>query len=404
MRRAIYEVDAPTKPKPGEVLLQHGLAKQALPFLKKEFQEYDFRSWVNMGACLRTLGRLDEAKEHVKKAIELNQRCENAWYNLALLMEDYGEFEHAREAIEIAHKILPVEKEIAIHYATINMRLGNWEAVRDAFEFGREEFYWYSFKGIPIWRGELLDGKRLLVVHEGGYGDFFWLMRYFKLLKEQGCHVTYLAWKKQKEFAQKLCPWIDCVLAADEFLDTNDYDFQCGHWSLLSLWDGPLCMTEPYVVPAKLAIDKANFTVGISWQAEEMGMARKFRSIPMKDLAPLQNIPVNWTALNISKRIPTWCSDPREVLNRGWVDTASVIDRCDLVITIDTANAHLAGAMGKPTWLLLPKNSFWQWGTEEDSFVEQWYPSVRPFWNHDILRWDKLIEEVKLACGSLNIP
>ena len=124
MRRAIYECDVPPKANAGEVLLKYGLAQDAYPFLKRDYNHNDYRSVVNMGACLRSLGRIEEAKEEVKHAIDLNPRCENAWYNLALIMEDYGEFERAREAIGVAYKLLPIDKAIAVHYATINMRLG----------------------------------------------------------------------------------------------------------------------------------------------------------------------------------------------------------------------------------------------------------------------------------------
>ena len=392
----IFEVDPPQPEKPGEILLQHGLAEEAYPFITKDFNKEDFRCWTNLAACLRIMSRLDEAKEAAKKALELNQRAHKAWYNLAYIMEDLGHYEHGLEAITIAYRLMPVDKEVAFHYARSNMRMGKWKEVRDQFEFGREELCWNPFKVIPKLRcGDDLTGKRVLVLHEGGYGDFFWFMRYLKLLKDWGCHVTYLAWRRQADFTQHRCPWVDRVLKADDVIDESLYDVQLPLWSLLSTLDGPMPMTEPYIVPHKLTIPKNQFTVGLAWYADEMGMARRTRSIPMELLEPFGNISVNWMPLSLVKEIPEWCSDCREVLATGWEPTASIIERCDLIITVDTATVHLAGAMGKETWLLLPHNSDWRWGTPENCFVSKWYPSVRAFRNSDPVKWEPVIERVK---------
>lgn len=394
----IYEVDPPTKEKPGEVLLQHGLAVEALPFVKAEFDENDFRCWSNLAACHRIIGNLNKAKEACKRALALNKYAEKAWYELALIMEDFGEFEHAREAINIAYKILPVNKDIGYRYAMMNMRFGDWQKFWDAWEFSREYMCWRPFSGIPKWYGEPLEGKRLLILHEGGYGDFFWLIRYLGVLKEKGCQITYVSWKKQRTFSEQLCPWIDRVLSAEDFVDEKEYDFQIPLWSLLALHDGPLPMREPYIVAPKISLDKTAFTVGLCWEAEELGQARKFRSIPINALRPLADLKnIQWIGLTLTKKVPSWCSDCRTLMLEGWEKTASLIERCDLVIAVDTAIAHLAGGMGKETWICLPKNRDWKWGTREVPF--QWYSEARYFTNPGLLKWDGLVSQLVCEIG-----
>ena len=215
-----------------------------------------------------------------------------------------------------------------------------------------------------------------------------------------GCHVTFNAWEKQKEFCKQFCPWIDHVVAAGDFIDERRYDFQIPLWSLMALRDEPLGMGEfpgSYILaqiysPLPLRIGNPEpFTVGLCWEATEPGVVRKFRSIPWKDLKPLGELPVKWIQLGICDKSSGWI-DKGE--NAGWENVPASIAQCDLVVSVDTGLAHLAGAMGKETLLLLPKNSSWQWGTSENSFVSSWYPQMTSVRNPDPLKWDAVIEEV----------
>jgi len=390
----ILEPEPNPKQKIGELLLQNGFAKEAHPYLLRDFDPKDYRRWANLAVCNRILGNLDEAKENAKKSLDLNKYAPRTWHNLTLIMEDLGQFDHAQEAADIAYQLLPVDKEIAYRLAMTHMRNGDWTStkVTDAFEFGREEFFWQPYRGIVKWRGEPLAGKRVLVLREGGYGDCFWFMRYLKLLKEQDCHVTYISWKKQKAIFE---PFVDKVLSCDDMLNETEYDYQIALWSLSSLHPGPLSMTQPYLYAKRMSIPKTGFTVGIAWSALECEVPRKTRGIPMLALEPLQSVAVNWTALSVDDEIPSWCSDPRAVLWQGWESTMTVIDRCDLVITSDSVVGHMAGGMGKETWLLLPKNCDGRWGSPEHCMVKTWYPSTRPIRNPDPLSWDGLIASVK---------
>jgi len=387
----LHEQNVPRKPTPAEVLLRSGHPREAHHYLKMEKDTKSFMWWSNLGACLRMLGKLDPAKEACKKAIELNPIAEKAWFNLALIMEDFGEFEKAREAIDAAYSILPVHKDIAWRYARMNMRFGDWSKYRDAWDFSREEISWVPLAGIPRWYGEPLAGKRVIVLHEGGYGDFFWLYRYFRLLKEMGCHVTFNAWEKQKEFCKKFCPWIDHVVSGGDFIDERRYDFQIPLWSLMALNDGPM-ESGPYFEVKETLLGHVGLVVGLCWEATEPGVVRKFRSIPICELQQLSRLPVQWAALGLADKVPDWCSPKLSV--GGWENVPSAIAQCDLVVSVDTGIAHLAGAMWKETILLLPKNSSWQWGTPDNSFVSSWYPQMTSVRNPNPLKWDAVIDEV----------
>lgn len=398
----LNEIDAPVKRRASEILLANGFPQEALPLLIKECATEDFRWHSNMGAANRMLGNLEEAKEHCKRAISLNSICEKAWYNLALIMEDFGEFERAREAINAAYSILPIHKDIAYRYAMMNMRFGDWKAHQDAWDFAREDMCWTPLNGIKKWYGEPLKGKRVLVLHEGGYGDFFWLARYFKLLKEMGTHVTMNSWAKQTEFTKRFCPYIDEVAFAGNFLDETRFDYQVPLWSLLGLHAGPL-ESEPYFEVEETAFGRygTSFRVGLVWEATEPGVVRKFRSIPLESLQELKGLPVNFVSLGMTKSSPLFVDKTLSYV--GWERVPYAIDACDLVVSVDTAIAHLAGAMGKETILLLPMNSDWKWGTPDNSWVSNWYPQMSAIRNNDPLDWSGVIEELgKIITAKVN--
>lgn len=392
---AISEGTKPAKTTPGEVLLKAGHAAEAIEFLSRESATSDYRWQSNMGAAYRILGQLGLAKDHCKSALEINQCAEKAWFNLALVMQEYGEFEKAREAITCAYNLLPIHKDIAFNYAMMNMRFGDWPKYQDAWDFGREEVTWVPFNGIRKWYGEDIRGKRILVIREGGYGDFFWLYRYFRLLKMLDCNVTYISWKSQAEFCKKFCPWIDCVVSPGDFIDERYYDFQIPTWSLISLHDEILGMDEPYIQFPNVPVQKI---WGVAWEAAETVMIRKVRSLPLDLLKGLRYLPdfkpILWYALSISEDdTEDWMDLP----TKGFENLPEKIAGLEIVITVDTYAAHLAGAMGKETILLLPKGSEFKWGTPENSFVKLWYPSITEVRCQNPMDWSDAIQEtVKL--------
>jgi hypothetical protein len=132
--------------------------------------------------------------------------------------------------------------------------------------------------------------------------------------------------------------------------------------------------------------------VGICWRAEEACQARKWRSIPDSVLSPLEAVKdVNWISLQYGGKGLDWMFDCSPSLD-GWMNTAALVQNLDLVISVDTAVAHLAGALGKPAWLLLSTNSDWRWLRDRTDSI--WYPTMRIFRQRTPKDWSGVISEV----------
>lgn len=197
----------------------------------------------------------------------------------------------------------------------------------------------------------------------------------------------------------------------------GDYDFQCGLMSLPGLLGMRMFADVPNLFrqwQADLnrqthwrAAGMTSFRVGICWRAEEHGTPRPHRSIPTKLLESLARAKgtqaVLWislcpSGLNLHRELepepsPAWMREPPVDLST-WDDTAALIAALDLVVTVDTSVAHLAGALGVPTWLLLSLRGDWKWPPTENGRTP-WYPSVRIFRQQRPEKWNSVVLAVR---------
>lgn len=380
-----------------EVLLTNRLPHEAVPFLESELSRApNSIRWLNNTAiAYRQLGRFAEAEKLILKAIELNPKAPEPWHNLGHILEDYGRWAEAEDNYI---------KAIALSKGGEQDRLSRFAlgaCLMQRYEFGQAWKFWAEGRDggsypilpeIPQWRGEELDGKRIIVMREGGYGDIFLMFRYLGELKKRGAHVTFHSWNPLVEFIEGH-PWVDRAVGSRQIFDLDDFDYQISIQSIMEFVEPcPLPMTETYFW-AKNPKNYPYPAVGLCWPAGEVvNPYRKYRSIPREAIECLKDIPVHWVSLQVSEPTPEWM-EPTE---KNWKKTADVIAGLDLVISSNTSVCHLAAAMGKPTWLILQLNSEWFWFLErEDS---PWYlPSFRIFRNPDPLDFSPAIARVKEA-------
>ncbi|HXP95983.1 MAG TPA: tetratricopeptide repeat protein [Telmatospirillum sp.] len=269
----------------------------------------------------------------------------------------------------------------------------------------------------PEWRGQPLAGKRIVVYAEQGYGDatqFSPLVR--RLAAEAGSLLFEVTSPQVRLFRESFDGGNIMVIersANPHLVRTHlDFDYVVSLMSLpermgLSLDDLPLAID--YLKP--MAGDKARWSerlaparglkVGLVWAGRPTHSDDRKRSLPLATLARLFDVEgAAWLSLQVGpataqlSAIETPIRDLSADLH-DFADTAAAIANLDLIITVDTAVAHLAGGLGKPTWVLLPRITDWRWGGE--SADTPWYPTMRLFRQAAIGDWDPVIERVRHA-------
>ncbi len=373
---------------------------------------------LNFGALLARQKRFIEAEAAYRKAIELDANSPAAWSNLGVL---YACMKRENEAERCYRTALMLDE----HYARARFNLSYIQLRQGRFEEGWQSLEardWYAPLArqlqMPRWNGEPLAGKSLLICFEAGLGDVIQFCRYAKVLKKQGAlSITLLCHPPLKPLLATLSG-IDSIISFDEPLTSSGLDF----WTpLLSI--PYYCKTRLDSIPNRLPYLHANpdriekwklllpdngFRIGLVWRGSTQFENDEDRSLPsLALLAPLWSVK-NITFVSLQKGAGENETPPdgQPLIHIGpllsdFADTAAVVDCLDLVISVDTAVAHLAGAMGKACWVLLPDyRTDWRWLTKRAD--SPWYPEVmRLFRQPATGSWAPVIAEVVNALKAM---
>ena len=372
-----------------------------------------------------TVGNLSETVrilEHLRAKYPHNPVI---MHNLSYAYKTSGNYEKSVELLTTIIQQHPDREESHFSLGHTLLAMGNFKqgwTQHDRFllRTGR-----YS-KELKDWiRKGTLAGKHILLHQEGGLGDTIQWIRCAQPLKEAGATITVCV----PQCLIKLlsgCPFIDTLIVSGTPL--NDIPHVDAHATIMSLpailelSEDLMAVNVPYIVPdqelvhfwgTQLAADP-HFKVALCWQAD-MANDRKRqpfarRSIPLKKLAILGSIPnISFYSLQI-KNCETPINDMQDKLNLitfdddfdqshgSFMDTAAVMSHMDLIITVDTVIAHLAGAIGKPVWIMLPYQTDWRWiANRTDS---PWYPSMRIFKQPVPFDWEAVALQVYQALAQ----
>ena len=387
----------------------------------------------NLGNALHEQGDLDAAIAAYNTALQLKPNYPEAHHNLGIALQEQGDLSAAIASYKTALQLKPNYPEA--HWSfSLAMLLGG------DYGNGWEKYEWRTKKKKnatkPLadpkcnqWHGQpLAQGQQLLLVSEQGLGDTLQFMRYAIALRKKGKSVSLCAPPKLHGLIQT------SEIDASPLSPEQANQFTKGQWiSLLSLPrhlnvspSNPI-ITDPYIKTTEELTEKwasiirktANPVVGINWQGnptiEKAGL--RGRSLALETFAPIaNNNQISLLSLQKgfgSEQLDT-CSfkdyfvSCQDKVNDTWdfLETAAIIANCDLIITSDTSVAHLAGGMGKTTWLLLHKVPEWRWGLEGDTTF--WYPSMRLFRQRERGNWSEVMERVAEALqdhfGSSSTP
>jgi tetratricopeptide (TPR) repeat protein len=368
-------------------------------------------AWINQADLLRRLYRYEEALDSSEQAVRCAPNHPQAHNSHGATLANMGRYRDALASYDRALQLNPSLAEAAWNKALIQLSRGE---LREGWKHYESRWQVKSLKLVrrfadrPAWQGaESVEGKAVLLHHEQGFGDSIQFSRYCTLVATQGARVILSA-------PSPLHALFKSLSGVHEVVDqavTRSFDFHC---PLLSL---PLALgTDWASIPAPARYLRAEQrakkrwaarlkprdqrpVVGLVWAGRPTHAKDLERSTALRQWLPLMDDRVRWISLQKEIR----ASDASQLASlfpierfgeelTDFADTAALIENLDLIVTVDTAVAHLAGALGKPVWILLPYVADWRWFQDrEDS---PWYPTARLFRQSAPCDWAPVIERV----------
>lgn len=395
----------------GEVLLPLERWRDAVDcFLKAiELQPVYPDAYNHLGVALKNQERLPEAEASFREAIEQKGDYAAAYHNLGNCLKAAGRLAEAEAAYLSAIELNPGLVEPRYSLATLYLIQGQFEKGWPLHEARFDRTGKFRLD-IPPWKGEDLTGRKILLYYEQGFGDTLHFIRYAHEVARLAATTT--AWL-QKPLARLLKSGQTAFTVVDDgrTLNPGDYHFACSLYSLPAVFAtraDTIPATVPYIHPPAesalawrqkiAAAADGRYRVGIVWAGNPKHDNDSNRSIPFSTFSRLlTDSSVFWASLVIADpgRKPVKSSRlfDRTGELTDFAETAALIENLDLVIAVDTAVAHLAGAMGKKTWVLLPLRTDWRWGLDAETCL--WYPTVRLFRQSRLGDWPEVLARVK---------
>lgn len=356
----------------------------------------DADAWVQVGAAARGHDDQPAAATAFRRAAALDPGRPDALATLGNALRDQGKPDEAvvalRRALRLSGNDPTVEWNLALALLTAGNYAEGWPALESRWRAKGFPTAPRAFDA-PLWRGEDVSGRALLLYEEQGRGDAIQFIRYAPLAAARGARVTVqVGADLVRLFRRSLGESVAVISTADP---APPADYVC---PLMSL--PPVFATTPTAVPAAapyLTADPADsarwkerlagegLKVGLVWGGNPDFADDRRRSPGLAPLAPLFTVAgVRWIGLQVgaARRGMAGWSPPAGFYDAGaeindFADSAAIIDNLDLVISSCTAALHLAGAMGRPTWGLLARGADWRWMTDRDD--SPWYPALRLF-------------------------
>jgi Flp pilus assembly protein TadD len=364
----------------------------------------------NLGIALRERGQLDEAMAACQKALTLTPNSAEAQNNLGNVLKEFGRLDEATTAYRQALQINSALGEAQFNYSYMLLLRGDFEQGWPLYEARcHEPGYVRRDFGRPLWTGGSVSGRRILVHTEQGFGDAIQFVRYAALIPDRGGEVVI-------ECPTALVDLFRTATGVSEVVAKGDplpaFDL---HSPMLSL---PLAFQTrsesiprevPYLFPdagrvetwrARLGDDSRRRRVGLAWMGNPKTHFLRKRHIPLSELLPILSVEdVEFYSLQIGPGV----GQIRETESAAaivdcsgqindFADTAALMMKLDLIISVDTAVAHLAGALGRPVWTLLPFVPDWRWGLETEE--TPWYRTMRLFRQASPDDWGPVVRRV----------
>ena len=352
----------------------------------------------NLGISQWRLGRYEEAAASYQRALQLEPESAETCNNLASVLRDMGELDEALVYYERACRLKPDYGAPHWNRSLIWLLQGDFARGWDEYEWRWELSTFHRRRyPQPLWDGSPLEGKTILLVAEQGLGDTLQFIRYAPMLHQRGARVVAEVHRPLRRLI-KTCPGVEKVIALGE--TPPAFDVHITLMSLPRLFETTaenIPAEVPYLSPDAALVDQwrdeisalPGFKIGIAWKGSPQNGMDRERSLRLEMFEELASIP-GITLVSLQKgvgsdqiaevagRFPVVDFGARlDDLSGPFMDTSAIMRHLDLVITCDSALAHLAGALGVPVWLALMKTPDWRWFLNRDD--SPWYPTMRLF-------------------------
>lgn len=405
----------------GNVLLAEGQADEAASIFRRlvTLQPDLPEPHSNLGNALLVQGQVEEAIDEFNCAIALRPDYAQAHSNLANALGQLRQFDLADAGYRRAMELSPDYADARWNLALLQLLRGNyaegWQNYEARRDTGRRIFH-RTFDQ-PLWDVSDLNGRRILLHAEQGFGDAIQFVRYVPLVADRGGQVI-LHCQPELHLLFQTVRGVQQVITGNDPLP--QVDLQCPLITL-PLRFGTTLETIPHQVPYLRADQKSidhwherlgqlpgNLKVGIAWSGSPGNTKNRERSIDPIALQPLLCIPgITFVSLQKNTGNTPSGSTGSQLNFVDWTneltdfaDTAALIDALDLVITIDTAVAHLAGALARPVWVLLSYTGDWRYLLDRPD--SPWYPTMRLFRQPRRGDWNPAINAVARDLDQLN--
>jgi tetratricopeptide (TPR) repeat protein len=375
----------------------------------------------DLATALECKGNNAAAETHHRRATELKPEMPLFWNGLGVNLAKQARFDEAKTAYE---KAISIDPNCADAHTNLALEL----LARGSFEQGLAEFEWRDrctlranvlhIDGAPRWDGSPLAGRVLLVRAEQGLGDTVQFIRYVKLLAGQPGTIFIETQGALHRLVSELVRRTDpSIRVIPRGAPLPSFDVHCPLMSLPILlgsrFDSPPVL-PPYLRPpadeiafwkSRLDALPPGLRVGLAWSGNTGNSWNSIRSIALSELWPLADSrPVQWVSLQLGSAAREVPSALPTMKLTDWTaefhdfSDAALMANLDLIISVDTSVAHLAGALARPTWLLLSRAADWRWLRERED--TPWYPNTRLFRQSKLGDWASVIQQVAAALAA----
>jgi len=417
---AAFDLALARNPKHTSVLCNRGGTLRELGRLSEATAMFDAALARNSGCVEALLGRgivefksarIEPALAFFESALKADPASAVAFCGRGLALQYLGRVEEARRDFEHSLALQPDLAEGHSNLGALQLLLGDFERGWEGYEYRRLATDIYKVDAPPrwpVWGGESIDGKKLLVLSEAAHGDAIMLARYFPMLADNGidatveCRPAMLALLKQ----------VPGVRLVTKIAPAEHFDYQVHLFSLpraLKTRLDSIPAHVPYLfadpaLEAKWAgrLGSHGFKIGIAWQGNPDPKIDIARAAALSNFAPLAALP-NCRLISLQKGygveqiagagvLVETLGDDFDAGPAAFLDTAAVMANLDLVVTVDTSIAHLAGAMARPVWVALKHMPEWRWMLNRDD--SPWYPTMRLFRQRSMGDWEGVFADM----------
>ncbi len=368
----------------------------------------------NLGALLHGFDRSEEAAESYRQVLASHPDHVASHCNLGVSLMARNDIAGAAECYRHAIAVIPDHAEAHWNLSLAQLVAGDFANGWPGYEWRlRTRRHVPRDFAEPVWGGGPLAGKTILLHREQGFGDTIQFIRYAPLVAGRGGRVVLEVQPQLARLAAGVAGVAEVVVAGTKL---PPFDLHC---SLLSLPDrfatdlATIPADIPYLTPDPAAVERwrlklgdgSGLKVGIAWAGNPSHKNDRNRSVAIERLLPLLEVPgIRWFSLQVGEhagdlaRLPIGMVADLSGELGDFSDTAAVIANLDLVIAVDTAIVHLAGALGRPVWAMMTFAPDWRWLLDrEDS---PWYPSLRLFRQATLGDWDSVLVRMRQALGQ----